>query len=179
MLITSQIHEFRETVRHLWNAYMRTDATWDTVDEFAKIAKILFCESVLCRAGIEARQIPMDQGTEVLTEYLVFAEHAGKLPLHANRDIPPSGYWDHPVSWIAPDMPHTIHPICFFDFDVRGWRRIQFYRVRIVECASNPELNGRDALIQREHVEIKVQTAAQRTAASRESSTAPEPPRQG
>jgi len=98
----------------------------------------------------------MDQGSEILTEYRLFADHAGRLPLHPNRDILASGYWDHPVEWIPPDKNQTIHPICFFDFDVLGWRSIQYYRVRIVSSSSHPALNGRGALIECAHVDIEV-----------------------
>jgi hypothetical protein len=167
VILTSHVHEFREAARHLWNSYMRSEATWDTADEFARVAHILFAECALGRAGVEARPIPMDHGTEILAEYRLFAGHAGKLPLHANRDIPASGYWDHPVEWIPPEMKQTIHPICFFDFDVLGWRRIQYYRVRIVESSSHPDLNGRDALIECAHVDVEVRDAEPPAAADR------------
>jgi len=159
MILTPHIHEFREAVRHLWNSYMRSHATWDTADEFAKVANTLFAECVLGRAGVEARPIPMNHGNGILTEYRLFADHTGKLPLHANRDIPASGYWDHPVAWIPPEEKQIIHPICFFDFDALGWRLIQYYRVRIVESSSHPDLNGRDALIGCEYVDVEVRAA--------------------
>ena len=157
--ITAPIHEFREALRHLWNAYMRVEATWDTVDEFARVSEIIFSECVLSRAGVIARPIPMNHGTEVMEEYRLFANHAGKLPLSPNRDIPASGYWDYPIKWIPPEETQTIHPICFFDFDLCGWRSVQYYRVRIVESDSHPELNGRDALIECVHVDIEVKSA--------------------
>ena len=157
--VTPHIHEFREAARHLWNSYMRRDATWDTVEEFAKVTRVLFSGCVLVRAGVEARPIPLDNGTDVLTEYRVFADHKGRLPLHANRDIPASGYWDYPVEWIPPEARQEIHPICFFDFDVCGRRTIQYYRVRIVESSSHPGLNGRDALIECAYVELEVSEA--------------------
>jgi hypothetical protein len=69
VILTSQIHEFREAARHLWNSYMRSNATWDTADDFARVAAILFSECALRRAAVEARPIPIDHGTEVLTEY--------------------------------------------------------------------------------------------------------------
>jgi hypothetical protein len=159
MILTPHIHEFREAVRHLWNSYMRSHATWDTADEFAKVANTLFAECVLGRAGVEARPIPMNHGNEILTEYRLFADHAGKLPLHANRDIPASGYWDHSVAWIPPEEKQIIHPICFFDFDALGWRLSQYYRVRIVDSNSHPDLNGRDALIGCEYVDVEVRAA--------------------
>ncbi len=163
LILTSQIHEFREAVRHLWNSYLRSDATWDTADEFTRIAAILFSECALRRVDVEARPIPIGHGAEVLHEYRIFARPPGRLRFHANRDVPASGYWDHPIEWIPPEKPQTIHPICFFDFDVLGWRRIQYYRVRIVESSSHPELNGRDALIECGDVDVEV-CAAQASA---------------
>ncbi len=62
----------------------------------------------------------MNHGAEILTEYPLFVDHAGRLPLHANRDISPSGYWDHPVEWIPPEKKQNMHPICSFDFEVLG-----------------------------------------------------------
>ena len=110
------------------------------------------------RAGVEGRPIPMDHGNDILSEYRIFADHKGRLPLHPNRDIPASGYWDHPVNWIPPEQKQIIHPICFFDFDTLGWRTIQYYRVRIVDSESHPGLNGRDALIECEHVNVEIVT---------------------
>lgn len=156
MILTTQIHEFREAVRYLWNSYIRSDATWDTANEFAKVARTLFAECVLRRADVDARPIPMNHGNEILTEYRLFADHTGKLPLHPNRDIPASGYWDHPVTWIPPEKKQVIHPICFFDFDVLGLRSIQYYRVRITDSSSHPDLIGRDALIECGYVDVEV-----------------------
>jgi hypothetical protein len=80
----------------------------------------------------------------------------GKLPLSVNRDLPPSGYWDYPVDWISPETEPDIRPICFFDFDILGWRLLEYYRVRIVRCDSCPEITGRDALIRCNCIETEV-----------------------
>jgi hypothetical protein len=167
LILTPHVHEFREAARHLWNSYMRRDTTWDTVEEFAKVAEILFSQCVLGRARVAARPIPMDCSAEVLTEYRVFADHKGRLPLRANRDIPASGFWDFPVAWIPPEGKQVIYPICFFDFDQIAWRGIQYYRVRIVERSSHPDLNGRDALIECTSVDLEVRDAEPAAAADR------------
>ena len=160
MILTEAIHEYREVIRHLWNSYLRKDADWDTVDEFGTICAILFKERVLAASGISARPIPIDQkNIGPLHEYRLFAGQVSGLPLLAIRDIPASGYWDLPVPWIPPEKKQIIQPICLFDLDVRGWRTIQYYRARIVESESHPELNGRDALIECVHVEIEVKDA--------------------
>jgi hypothetical protein len=161
MLLTDAVHEFREVIRHIWNSYLRIGADWDTVEEFRTISIALFEERVIRVSGINARPIPLDYGTDPLAEYRLFANHAGKLSLYPNRDIPASGYWDYQLEWIPPEKNHVIQPICLFDFDVRGWRMIQYYRARIIQSDSNPELNGRDALIDCAHVQIEVKNNEQ------------------
>jgi len=142
---------------------MRIDDTkstsWDTVEEFCKIANALFADCVIARNHLPYPAIPMDQGTGPLAEYRIITDANRRIPLMVNRDVPVSGYWDHPVAWIPWTDMNVIHPINFFDFDVRGWRRIQYYQARIVNCPSNPEINGRDALIECTDVEIETTTA--------------------
>ena len=155
MNITQEVHLFRETLRHLWNTYLKRDANWDTVALFNDISLKLFEEQIVSRLGINAPPIPLDAEENYLSQYRIFAEGSGKLPLSVNRDIPPSGYWDYPIEWIPPEKNNDIRPISFFDFDVLGWRKFEYYHVRIIECESNPELNGRDALIPCDYVEIE------------------------
>ncbi len=91
-----------------------------------------------------------------LSEYKIFSKFDTSLPILVNRDIPPSGYWDHPINWIPSGENHTICPICFFDFGTLEWRKMEYLRVKIINCKSNPELNGRDALVKLDNVEIEV-----------------------
>lgn len=58
MIITQEVHLFRETARHLWNTYLREDADFDTVDVFRNICRTLFCEKIVSRLGINAPPIP-------------------------------------------------------------------------------------------------------------------------
>jgi hypothetical protein len=170
MILTQDIERFREAARHLWNGYMRIDDTnstsWDTVEEFCKIANTLFAECVLARNQLPHPTIPMDQGISPLVEYRIIAHANAGIHLLVNRDMPASGYWDHPITWIPWTDMNVIHPISFFDFDVRGWRRIQYYQARIVNCPSNPEINGRDALIECADVKIETTTAEPTDAAA-------------
>ncbi len=158
MIVTQEVNLFRETARHLWNTYLREDADFDTVDVFRNICRILFCEKIVSRLGINAPPIPVETDGNYLPQYKIFMTwngQPGKLPLYVNRDLPPSGYWDYPIDWIPPEEDHDIRPICFFDFE-NEWRMLEFYRVRIVNCGSHPELTGRDALIYCKYVDIEV-----------------------
>ena len=117
MIITQHIHKYRETVRHLWNTVFKEDANWDTVDIFKNICDLIFEELILSRLKIDAPVLQVDSQGEHLNEYQIFVDHKGRLPLMVNRDIPASGYWDHPIKWIPPEDPPDIRPICFFDFE--------------------------------------------------------------
>ena len=155
MNITQALNLYREMSRHLWNTYLIHEADDDTIDTFSEICKLLFEEQILNKLGIDAPFIPMDKGKSTIEEFVLFASHSGKLPLHVNRDIPASGYWDYPVHWIPPEENPRIHPICFFDFDTFNWRNIEFYRAMVEDCPSHPEINGREVLIPCDKVEIK------------------------
>ena len=166
MIITQQVHEFRETARHLWNTNLRIHATWgfdsgwDSVDNFREICALLYKEIINSRLGIESPNIPLDLNSSHIPEYRIFVENKGNIPLMINRDIPASGYWDHPVTWIPAEGIYDIRPISFFDFDSRDWIKMEYYRARILKCSAEPSIEGRDALIQCDYVEIKFITEA-------------------
>ncbi|MCU7812573.1 MAG: hypothetical protein KZQ77_15300 [Candidatus Thiodiazotropha sp. (ex Notomyrtea botanica)] len=155
MDITEDINLFREAARHLWNFSIRSNANWDSADAFGEICKELFTELVLSRNDLTISVIPMDDNANYLSEYRIYKEGDGKLPLMVNREIPPSGYWDHPVDWISPEHDNDIRPICFFDFDLLGWRDLEYLRVKVLKCQSNPEIEGREALIECKHVSVE------------------------
>ncbi len=125
------------------------------MDEFGEICKLLFGELVLSHNDLDTSVIPLDSNTEYLSEYRIHMEGIGKLPLLVNREIPASGYWDHPIKWIAPEQENDIRPICIFDFDLLGWRGMEYYRVKILKCQSNPEIEGREALIECKYVSVE------------------------
>lgn len=160
MILTEEINLFRETVRHLWNSYLRRDADDDSVDTFHAICLQLFEDQITSRLELSAPPIPMDGRQIPLDQYRLFAPNRGSvppsIPLFLNRDIPPSGYWDYPIDWIPQEEKTIITPISFFDFDLYGWRKLEFYRVRIQNCPTHPEINGRDALVKCEYLELEV-----------------------
>jgi len=164
MKITQYIHKYRETVRHLWNTSFKDDANWDTVDAFKKICDLIYEELILARLDIAAPILPVDSQSTYLNDYQIFVDHKGKLSLMVNREIPASGYWDYPIKWIPPEDPPDIRPICFFDFDLLGWRNFEYYRVRILKCPTHQKIEGRDALIKCNHVEIRTINAEQKIA---------------
>lgn len=151
--LTERIGEFREAARHLWNIHLRRDATWDQQQLFGRLCRDLF--AVIALRGHDAPILPVDsEAAGPILAYQISMRGSGKLPLFVNRDQPAAGYWDHPVDWIAPEDNNEIHPICFFDFDVLGWRSFEYVRSRIARCPSHPEIEGRDALVRLDYVSI-------------------------
>ena len=70
-----------------------------------------------------------------------------------NRLIPASGYWDHPVRSVnASDVDLAF--IAFFDWDAYNKKDMRYYRVRIVDCKSQMDLIGRDALIETFYADV-------------------------
>ena len=89
MIITDEIHQFREVARHLWNMYLKREADYDSVDTFHAICLQLFEEQITSRLEFPAPPIPMDGRDVPLAGYRLFATHHGKIPLYINREIPP------------------------------------------------------------------------------------------
>jgi hypothetical protein len=168
MNITEEVNLFRETARHLWNTYLRWDKDYnltnpnlglraqdDTHHVFSNICRILFCEKFVNRLDINAPPIPYDTSGDYLPQYRLIIPGGG-VSLHVNRDVPPSGYWDYPIKSILREENLDLRPVCFFDWERHGWKMLEFYRVRIVNCPSHPELNDRDAIIPCRQVDIEV-----------------------
>jgi hypothetical protein len=64
-----------------------------------------------------------------------------------NRDMPRSGYWDHPVS-VVQQNELELQLLRFFDFDQLGVRDFRYYEVLISASAKYPEIVGRVALVE-------------------------------
>ena len=60
-----------------------------------------------------------------------------------------TGYWDHPVNSIKPGQPELLL-IAYFDWNRLDYADLRYYRARITSFETQPELAGREALIDRE-----------------------------
>jgi hypothetical protein len=80
-------------------------------------------------------------------------------PILINRDLPRSGYWDHPVSLVRPgDV--ELRLLRFFDFDQIGCRDFEYLEVVVHASSTYPEIVGRAALIEFNHAKILLSKAA-------------------
>ncbi len=146
--IGTEISAYREAVRHLWNS------TFSALDEslrfgiclelFEKIDDLIFKALVCEPFGI---QLNARASFDPIINLKVIPISSTDVPVMINRSIPASGYWDDPVKIInASDVDLAL--IGFFDWDGYKVKDCAYYRVRIMDCKSQPNLIGRDALIE-------------------------------
>jgi hypothetical protein len=155
--VTDQFKFYRECVRHLWNIQFRPvvdsarpsfERTWDIRDEFDEIARSIFSSLVLNPMGLFNHKLSAASSSEpsVLPDFRIVPSSKHGVRILINRDLPRSGYWDHPVSEIKPEDVE-LHLLRFFDFDQLGFRDFRYYEVIIHASPTFPEIVGRAALI--------------------------------
>jgi hypothetical protein len=151
--VTNLFSTYRECVRHLWNAYFRPVAeptqNWDVRDEFDTVARGIFSSLVLQPLSASDRQLSPESAAtpSVLPGFRIVPASEHGAPILINRDLPRSGYWDHPVSEVRPaDV--ELHLLRFFDFDQLGWRDYRYFEVVIHSSPTHPDIIGRAALIE-------------------------------
>ena len=147
--VTDRMQNYRECVRHIWNAHMRAEAEqfqdWDLRDEFCDAALILFRALVLRGFDVGEIELLPDYRAECrpLSFLRLIIETSSRALINRTGD---SGYWDDPVTQLEKGD-CELHFIQFFDWSVLGFRDFAFYRVRIVNSSRYPHLVGRDALL--------------------------------
>jgi hypothetical protein len=147
--VTNLFINYRECVRHLWNTYFQPVADWDVRDEFDAVSRDIFSSLVLRSLDMphvglspESSEKPtMLPGFRIIPS----VEHGTEILI--NRDLPRSGYWDHPVSRVRPDEVE-LHLLRFFDFDQLGNREYRYLEVFVHASPKYPDIVGRAALIE-------------------------------
>ena len=164
MIITDRIELFREAARHIWNAYFRDEAEscqdWDLRDAYSDVYVALFNALVKFRLPDGAPSIPhlWDSGKTVLMPYRLVAT-TEQTSVMISRNIPASTYWDHPTDRISMKTA-DLRLIGLFDWNDLGFRDFRYYRARIV-AADDPDLVGRDALVDVAHCGLEYQESQQ------------------
>jgi hypothetical protein len=163
--VTQLFSTYRECVRHLWNTYFQPVAEpsqdWDLRDEFDTIARGIFSSLVLRAIGVFDGELAPGYSAEpsALPGFRVVPAVEHGTPIFINRDLPRSGYWDHPVSRVRPEEVE-LHLLRFFDFDELGYRDFRYFEVVIHTSTKYPEIVGRAALIEVEHAKVLFDKAA-------------------
>ena len=150
---------YRECVRHLWNTFFRPVAQptqdWDVRDEFDTVARDIFSSLVLRPAGASGCELSSAWSHEpsALPGFRIVPGGLYGASILINRDLPRSGYWDHPISEVRPDDVE-LHLLRFFDFDELGFRDYRYFEVFIHSSPTYPDIVGRVALIEVQHAKV-------------------------
>ena len=155
--VTHLFSDYRECVRHLWNAYFRPvaeptqdwDVRWEVRDEFDAVARNIFSSLVLRPLHVFDSELSPASSPEpsVLPKFRIVPSEEQGTPIFINRNLPRSGYWDHPISRVRP-REVELHLLRFFDFDELGYREFRFYEVLVGASSTYPDVIGRAALIE-------------------------------
>jgi hypothetical protein len=130
---------------------MPTSATGIHSNSLNQIQKLLFEELVLGKVG---REWPLQSLFEKAIPFFHIIPR-GHEPIMIQNPRPgtDAGYWDHPVNSIKPEQAELLF-IAYFDWNRMDYADLRYYRVRIASFGAQPELVGREALIDREHAAV-------------------------
>ncbi|WP_137940329.1 hypothetical protein [Chitinivorax sp. B] len=144
-----RVNEYRDCIRHIWNCFMlpRYNETkdWGIVDSYVKIKNELFYSMVLSRPE-GGNIIDFEFGSE---SYNIMVEISNSNPTPAliNREIGVRyGYWDYDEKFIPPNSELLF--VDFFDWDQCDFIDLALVILKIENCPSHPELNGRYAILE-------------------------------
>jgi len=161
--VTPLVLRYREAARHLWNVFLREEATFGTgtlpvamLDDWDALKDLLFTALVLRHTGREAHAAARLLSPESLA-FLRVVPTSPEVPAMISRHKPAGGYWDHPVCRLGPK--DDLRFIDFFDFDQSGFLDFQYYRVSI-NGSDAADLVGRDALIEVQYAHVYVEDPA-------------------
>jgi hypothetical protein len=149
--VTHLVDRYREAARALWNnSLWRVDVSFDTVDAFNEVSRLLFREIVLQEVG----KADFVKGRTEPFPFLRVVPTGTRVPLLVNRPSDDGNlYWDDPVNRIDPNDADLFLVDCY-DWDPRGFRDLAYYQLRIGPFRAHPDCTGRLALMERIYAEV-------------------------
>lgn len=160
--VTPLFNNYRECVRHLWNAYYRalpdSCRDFDLYDEFDDIAVAIFSSIVMRALGIFDHKLAAGYTAtpQPLPGFFVIPNLPTGTPIMINREQARSGYWDHPIGTVTSNDVELCF-LRFFDFDWQNYRNYRYFEVLIQASVKYPEIAGRVALLEVEHAKVMFQ----------------------
>jgi hypothetical protein len=154
--VTHLLLSYRESVRHLWNCFLREDDTFASgslasdaaLDDWEELKQVLFRAIVLRKTGREEHAAARLQWLSPLSFLRVVT--GPDVPAMISRTKGQGGYWDHPVQRLTAD--DDLRFIDFFEFDESRYLDLPYCQVAIQGSPQHPELVG--------HVAHRMATAA-------------------
>src|SRR6267143_2163773 len=142
--VTGPMNAYRECARGLWNNFLRSGADFDVMDDFSTLCGTLFANIVLRPIGEYGfrRQSAGDP-----YPFLRVTPTVDPVPIMINRPSKDRNkYWDEPVLKLGLRGLELLF-INYFDWDSFGYIDLQYYRGKIVRSEEQPQVNGREALL--------------------------------
>ena len=163
--VTPLFSTYRQCVQHLWNDYFLPIAeptqAWNVRDEFDAVSLGIFSSLVSRPLGAFDHSLAPAWSAEPasLPCFHVVPAIEDGTPIFFNRDLPRSGYWDHPISLVRPrDV--ELHLLRFFDWGQTGYRDYVYLEAVVHASPTHPEVVGRAALIEFGHAKVLFNKAA-------------------
>ena len=160
--VSAVFDHYRMSARSVWNTAFWPDPDfrdWDSVERFQEIERILFDQLVLFKLD---REYPFDDLFRKPISYfrVVPSESCCGCPIMIARPTPevPRGLWDDPVNRVTAGQVE-MHFLNFFDWNQLDYRDLQYYRVWIAGFNEQPHLVGREALVERQYVNVFLSNA--------------------
>ncbi|MCK5267814.1 MAG: hypothetical protein KAR07_06590 [Spirochaetes bacterium] len=149
MDIQNQMITYRLATREIRNKYFSPKnwdyPEWDVIELYNDVKKELFRSLVLNPLSLkESSEGKENENIEVVVA-------SPFAPIMINREIK-SGYWDHPCKEVKENV--KMNFIDFFDWDQLGTIDNQYVLVKIKEYKENPDIEGRQALIQSQYIKF-------------------------
>jgi hypothetical protein len=153
--VTSEIHDYREAVRGLWNShFMRLSGRvddGDLIDLFEKATAVIFDALVLSPNRI--LDATGNLNIAPFSSLIVEPETLTDGHIFISRDSFNSGYWDAIPSELRGGV-IKLHLIGFFDWSQFGYIDLRFIRARVFECSEMSDFIGRDVLVDMSYAKV-------------------------
>jgi hypothetical protein len=153
--VTAIFDHYRVSARSVWNTAFWPDPDfrdWDFVEQYQSVERTLFDALVLAKLD---KEIPADDIFRKPISFFRVAPASPSVPIMVQRPCPETRnrYWDDPVDRVSAGEVE-MHFLAFFDWNQLDYRDLKYYHVRIAAFEEQPNLVGREALIDRQYVSV-------------------------
>jgi len=150
MDLHSQMMSYRLASRELRNKYFAPTSwnypEWDVIELYENVKRELFRNLILYPFALAEPEEGEENNDIEVSITGTFA------PIMINREIN-CGYWDYPCKEVKNTVKMCF--IDFFDWDQVGVIDNQYVLVKIKEYKENPDVEGKQALIESQYVKFK------------------------
>ncbi len=151
--ISKYLLRYADAKCHLWNAYfvdrMGSLSECEPLDSFEAIDRRLFFSLVCDPLGIEYDH---SWGADCINQIVVRSTTSSTIPLLISRKKDGNTSWEEENGFPIAGLSFAF--VEFFQWDRYGYLYLPKVRCKIVAFEARPECIGREALLDRQHVEF-------------------------